>query len=77
MALVEEHETAVEEPVTEDFDQELAADRGRGRDARWSAIEEAVVPEQVALTPQGNKRGVTLSEEIDYRPPPAKAPGAR
>ena len=26
-----------------------------------------------ALTPQGNKRGVTTSEEIDYRPPPANA----
>jgi S-DNA-T family DNA segregation ATPase FtsK/SpoIIIE len=24
------------------------------------------------LTPLGNKRGVTMSEEIDYRPPPAK-----
>ena len=24
------------------------------------------------LTPMGNKRGVTMSEEIDYRPPPAK-----
>jgi len=29
-------------------------------------------PETVALTPMGNKRGVTTSEEIDYRPPPAK-----
>jgi S-DNA-T family DNA segregation ATPase FtsK/SpoIIIE len=26
-----------------------------------------------ALTPQGNKRGVTTSEEIEYRPPPANA----
>jgi S-DNA-T family DNA segregation ATPase FtsK/SpoIIIE len=25
------------------------------------------------LTPMGSKRGVTMSEEIDYRPPPAKA----
>ncbi len=25
------------------------------------------------LTPLGNKRGVTMSEEIDYRPPPGKA----
>ncbi|HET6999318.1 MAG TPA: DNA translocase FtsK [Solirubrobacterales bacterium] len=25
------------------------------------------------LTPLGSKRGVTMSEEIDYRPPPAKA----
>jgi len=28
---------------------------------------------QQSLTPMGNKRGVTESEEIDYRPPPAKA----
>jgi S-DNA-T family DNA segregation ATPase FtsK/SpoIIIE len=28
--------------------------------------------EQVALTPMGNKRGVTESEQIEYRPPPAK-----
>ena len=28
---------------------------------------------QAGLTPMGNKRGVTTSEEIDYRPPPAKA----
>ena len=34
---------------------------------------ESPEPEQVALTPQGNKRGVTISEGIDYRPPPAKA----
>jgi DNA segregation ATPase FtsK/SpoIIIE, S-DNA-T family len=28
---------------------------------------------QAGLTPMGGKRGVTTSEEIDYRPPPAKA----
>jgi S-DNA-T family DNA segregation ATPase FtsK/SpoIIIE len=28
---------------------------------------------QARLTPMGSKRGVTMSEEIDYRPPPAKA----
>ena len=27
---------------------------------------------EVPLTPMGNKRGVTESEQIDYRPPPAK-----
>ncbi|HEY7949690.1 MAG TPA: DNA translocase FtsK [Solirubrobacterales bacterium] len=72
VALVDEPEEAVEEPVTQDFDQELA---------EIEAEEEAAVggevsvpePEQVALTPQGNKRGVTISEGIDYRPPPAKA----
>jgi DNA segregation ATPase FtsK/SpoIIIE, S-DNA-T family len=27
---------------------------------------------QAGLTPMGSKRGVTMSDEIDYRPPPAK-----
>src|SRR4051794_27087903 len=30
-------------------------------------------PDQARLTPMGQARGVTMSEEIDYRPPPAKA----
>jgi S-DNA-T family DNA segregation ATPase FtsK/SpoIIIE len=69
VALVEEPDEAVEEPATQDFDAELAA---------IEAEEDAAAPEvdpveQIALTPQGNKRGVTTSEEIDYRPPPAKA----
>jgi DNA segregation ATPase FtsK/SpoIIIE, S-DNA-T family len=42
-----------------------------------SADAVAVVDEgdraHAGLTPMGNKRGVTMSEEIDYRPPPAKA----
>ncbi|HWW68201.1 MAG TPA: DNA translocase FtsK [Solirubrobacterales bacterium] len=29
-------------------------------------------PESPALTPMGQKRGVTTSDEIDYRPPPSK-----
>jgi S-DNA-T family DNA segregation ATPase FtsK/SpoIIIE len=33
----------------------------------------ASLSKQAALTPMGNERGVTTSEEIDYRPPPAKA----
>jgi len=72
VALVEEPEGSVEEPVTQDFDQELAEIEAE-EDA--AAGEEAPVPEpeQVSLTPQGNKRGVTISEGIDYRPPPAKA----
>jgi S-DNA-T family DNA segregation ATPase FtsK/SpoIIIE len=38
------------------------------------AVEEPLPdPEQVALTPMGQKRGVTTSDEIDYRPPPAKS----
>src|SRR5262245_56760684 len=66
VALAEEAE---EEPATQDFDRELA---------EIEAEEERALPgeeplEQVALTPQGNKRGVTTSEEIDYKAPPAKA----
>jgi DNA segregation ATPase FtsK/SpoIIIE, S-DNA-T family len=57
-----------EEPVTQDFQEELEAiaqEEGRADDAVPAA-------EPVALTPMGAKRGVTASEEIDYRPPPAK-----
>ncbi len=67
VALAEEAEEALEEPVTQDFDQELAE-----IEAEEEAAAVDPVPEQVALTPQGNKRGVTTSEEIDYRPPGAK-----
>jgi len=72
VALVEEGDEGAGEAVTQDFDQELAEIEAE-EDA--AVGEEAPVPEpeQVSLTPQGNKRGVTASEEIDYRPPPAKA----
>jgi DNA segregation ATPase FtsK/SpoIIIE, S-DNA-T family len=71
VALVEEPEEAIAEPVTEDFDAELAqieAEEEKALDG-----EPEPVAAQIALTPQGNKRGVTISEGIDYRPPPAKA----
>jgi S-DNA-T family DNA segregation ATPase FtsK/SpoIIIE len=70
VALIEEPDPAVDEPVTQDFDEELAAIEAE-EDA--AVADEEPVVEQIALTPQGNKRGVTTSEEIDYRPPPAKA----
>jgi S-DNA-T family DNA segregation ATPase FtsK/SpoIIIE len=70
VALVEEPEEVVEEAVTESFDAELAAIEAE-EDA--AVVDEIPAPEQVALTPQGNKRGVTISEGIDYKPPPAKA----
>jgi S-DNA-T family DNA segregation ATPase FtsK/SpoIIIE len=60
----------VEEPVTQDFDEELAAIEAEEDGA---APDEEPVVAQIALTPQGNKRGVTTSEEIDYRSPPVKA----
>jgi S-DNA-T family DNA segregation ATPase FtsK/SpoIIIE len=42
-------------------------DSGAGTPAGDSAV-----TTQPALTPMGSKRGVTTSEEIDYRPPPMK-----
>ncbi len=70
VALIEEPEQAVDEPATQDFDAEIAAIEAE-EDAAAPEVDPVV--EQIALTPQGNKRGVTTSEEIDYRPPPAKA----
>jgi DNA segregation ATPase FtsK/SpoIIIE, S-DNA-T family len=51
---------------SEDAEGPDAAAQGPSNDAPPTA-------ELPALTPQGNKRGVTTSEQIDYRPPPAKA----
>jgi S-DNA-T family DNA segregation ATPase FtsK/SpoIIIE len=42
-------------------------------DADPDAPADPQTTELPALTPQGNKRGVTTSEEIEYRPPPANA----
>jgi len=61
----------VEEPVTEDFDAELA--QIEAEEEKAAAEESLPPPEQVQLTPQGNKRGVTISEGIDYKAPPAAA----
>jgi S-DNA-T family DNA segregation ATPase FtsK/SpoIIIE len=73
VALVEEPEPELDEgkeAVTESFDAELAAIEAE-EDA--VAVDPIPEPEQISLTPQGNKRGVTISEGIDYKPPPAKA----
>jgi DNA segregation ATPase FtsK/SpoIIIE, S-DNA-T family len=67
VALVED---PVDEPATQDFDRELAEIEAEEEKALEQQAEPA--SEQIALTPQGNKRGVTASEEIDYRPPAAK-----
>ena len=73
VALVEEPDEAGRRSRSpQDFDARAGRDRGRGR--RGGARRGADVgPSRSPLTPQGNKRGVTTSEEIDYRPPPAKA----
>ncbi len=43
-----------------------------GEPGSHAPADPAAVPVQPALTPMGAKRGVTTSEEIDYRPPPAR-----
>jgi len=69
VALVEEPGEEAEEPVTQDFDAELA--QIEAEEEKAVEAEAEVVPEQVELTPQGKKRGVTISEGISYKAPPA------
>ncbi len=63
-------ENLPEEPATEDFQVTLDEAESPAAEADVEVAE--VEPAQVALTPMGNKRGVTESEQIEYRPPPAK-----
>jgi S-DNA-T family DNA segregation ATPase FtsK/SpoIIIE len=49
---------------------EIIAEDSPGPDAEEVPVAK---PEQPSLTPQGQLRGVTTSEEIDYAPPPMKA----
>ncbi len=72
----EDRDESEYEAVTEDFDAELhdleaeaEADPGAGAEIVAPGAGEAVAP----TTPMGNKRGVTASEEIDYKLPPARA----
>ncbi len=68
-------------PDEEDFEPTVAigsfdddvAEAEAGSEPVADPEEAAPTTETPALTPQGNKRGVTTSEEIDYRPPPANA----
>ena len=74
IAITEDAEESAE-PATQDFAE---LDEIEPEEEQEVAIDpepegETVAPEQPALTPMGAKRGVTTSEEIDYRPPPAKA----
>jgi S-DNA-T family DNA segregation ATPase FtsK/SpoIIIE len=57
--------------AADDFDRELEDISTSEEDA--IAIDPVAEPEQIVLTPMGEKRGVTTSDEIDYRPPPATA----
>jgi DNA segregation ATPase FtsK/SpoIIIE, S-DNA-T family len=69
VAISEDPAPEEDEPVTQDFEAQLeeieTGPEGPGEDDADA--------EPIPLTPMGNKRGVTESEQIDYRPPPAKA----
>ncbi len=54
-----------------DFDRELE-DISTSEEDAVTAVEQLEI-DPVALTPMGKARGVTTSDEIDYRPPPASA----
>ncbi|HEY0317974.1 MAG TPA: DNA translocase FtsK [Solirubrobacterales bacterium] len=56
--------------AADDFDRELEEISTSEEDAVAAA--EQVAPEEVSLTPMGQARGVTTSDEIDYRPPSPK-----
>jgi S-DNA-T family DNA segregation ATPase FtsK/SpoIIIE len=58
--------------VADDFDRELE-DIATSEEDAVEPPDLVSEPAQVALTPMGEKRGVTTSDEIDYRPPPAGA----
>jgi DNA segregation ATPase FtsK/SpoIIIE, S-DNA-T family len=72
IAIAEDAEESAE-PATQDFAEldEIEAEED-DEVVEPEPEDAAVAPEQPALTPMGAKRGVTASEEIDYRPPPAK-----
>ncbi|MEX0972584.1 MAG: DNA translocase FtsK [Solirubrobacterales bacterium] len=71
-----EFEAAIEpDPEPDDEDDPLQSPQVyevevRGEEGRGIGTDSE--SKQTALTPMGNKRGVTESEQIDYRPPPAK-----
>jgi S-DNA-T family DNA segregation ATPase FtsK/SpoIIIE len=76
----EEHDTAEFAPETPGHEAEESA-AGPGREAEEPAGGDpesepgrnlSLPGEDSGVTPMGNKRGVTESEQIDYRPPPAK-----
>ncbi|MDX6609072.1 MAG: segregation ATPase FtsK/SpoIIIE, family [Solirubrobacterales bacterium] len=63
-------EEAEDEPVA---DEEPTQDLRNFDPADAVAVVDEGDRAQAGLTPLGNKRGVTMSEEINYRPPPAKS----
>ncbi|HKB49893.1 MAG TPA: DNA translocase FtsK [Solirubrobacterales bacterium] len=82
VAIAEEH-PADEEPVTTEFEAEPEAEPLSGslqphayqvevRSEEGLGVGTASESKQASLTPMGQKRGVTESDQIDYRPPPGK-----
>jgi len=59
------------EPVTQDF--EVQREEAEAPAEPVDGEPPGAAPEPVPLTPMGNERGVTASDEIDYRSPPAAA----
>jgi DNA segregation ATPase FtsK/SpoIIIE, S-DNA-T family len=68
VAIAEPEEPPEPEPATHEF-AELAEVLEPEPEPEPDAPKDVQQPQ---LTPMGNKRGVTESEQIDYRPPPAK-----
>ncbi|HSR93810.1 MAG TPA: DNA translocase FtsK, partial [Solirubrobacterales bacterium] len=82
---IAEEQAEDEEPVTAEFDAEPEPDAEpvdgnlqphayevEVRGEEGLGVGTAAESKQAALTPMGSKRGVTESDQIDYRPPPAK-----
>ncbi len=69
----EEDDGSEDETVVGDgFDSEVEEAETGETEAVAAEDEEAPTTEQQQLTPMGSLRGVTMSDEIDYRPPPPK-----
>ncbi len=64
---------SVEETEEEAADEEPTMDLRNYDPADAVAVVDEGDRAHAGLTPMGSKRGVTMSEEIDYRPPPGKA----
>jgi S-DNA-T family DNA segregation ATPase FtsK/SpoIIIE len=71
VALAEEPEDEPELSA-DDFNRELE-EAGSTAEIDAVAEDEPADAEQPQLTPMGSVRGVTMSDEINYKPPPAKA----
>jgi DNA segregation ATPase FtsK/SpoIIIE, S-DNA-T family len=70
--LAEEPEHEPDLPAADDFDREIE-EIGTSEEETVAIGEDHAPPVQPELTPMGKARGVTTSDEIDYRPPPAKS----